>query len=97
MPRNGQVPAAGCCQSLVFYNNSLLLYGYDIYSPYNPAINLEIQVYDLNSLSWRIANSTGTVQRPYLSGHSAHVFENFMYIINGYNVSLSENSGKNNL
>ena len=80
MPNNGEVPDSRSFVSLVYYKNSLYIYGYNSFSS---NAQTDIYKYDLEKEYWEIVHANGD-SPPQRLGHYAFVHNNEMVIIYGF-------------
>jgi N-acetylneuraminic acid mutarotase len=80
MPKRGNIPKPRSVGSMVFYENSLYIYGY---VPYSEDSNDEIFRYDLTKEEWEIVEVLGERPAPRKS-HYSFIHQDEMIVIYGY-------------
>ena len=87
-PLSGDLPGQKLGSSLVFYDNTLYLFGYFWYSTSSENQN-NLYAYDLSLQSWRILE-TGPLRPSARAYHSSFVYNSELYILYGMVVKTSQ-------
>ena len=85
MGNNGDIPGTRDSASLLYYNQKLYLQGISSFHP-NYSDNKTLYVYDLMNQTWTQTPTKGNFTLT--SFHTAHIYEDSMYVIFGQNSSM---------